>query len=363
MSDHKHYTPILKWKSAEAQALAKLSEKEKDLISPLIQLVMPSPKIPKKGDRIKTAQEQFEETIKDFEENLLDIPKEIDESWGKRPIFLDLSLLYTAPLKIKTFENILSVGEQMKLNLVPVINLSSEEEIKKTTVNAVKKNKHGLCLRLVGSDFADIEKLSSSLQDLLQKYDLLPRDIDLLVDLKEYEDGKYIKCSDMSQQIPDLSAWRGFIIASGAFPEDLSKCTVGDKNPIPRRDWDGWMKQVTSSTIKRKPSFADYTIQHPVYKEMARFFSPSASIRYTLYDKWIVMRGQRGKHVQYLANANILSGLPEFFGENFSYGDAYIKEKGKDLKSNKPGNATTWLVAGINHHIACVASQLASLRD
>ena len=115
--------------------------------------------------------------------------------------------------------------------------------------------------------------------------------------------------------------------------------------------------------MRRHPSFADYTIQHPVYKESAQFFAPSASIRYTLKDEWLVMRGQRGKPRQYLANARILSEMPEYkgFGEGFSYGDAQIKLKGADLSSKRTGNPTTWLVVGINHHLACVTSQIATL--
>jgi hypothetical protein len=186
--------------------------------------------------------------------------------------------------------------------------------------------------------------------------------IDLLVDLKEDERNEYQEILGSSQQIPNLSAWRTFTFASGAFPVDLSQCKVGEKNPIPRTDWKNWLEQ-RNLKMKRHPSFADYTIQHPVYKEAAQFFAPSASIRYTLENEWIVMRGQRGKSQQYLANAQILSGLSEFkkFGKDFSFGDEQIESRGKDLSSKQTGNATTWLVIGVNHHLACVTAQIAKL--
>ena len=51
MSNYKQYIPILKWKPAERVALEKLNIEEKKYITPLIQLVMPSPKILKKGEK------------------------------------------------------------------------------------------------------------------------------------------------------------------------------------------------------------------------------------------------------------------------------------------------------------------------
>ena len=77
------------------------------------------------------------------------------------------------------------------------------------------------------------------------------------------------------------------------------------------------------------------------------------------------MRGQGGpdkETKQYLANARLLTELPEFDGKDFSYGDAYIAEKATDLSSSKTGSPTTWLVAGVNRHLTKVAKQIPSHR-
>jgi hypothetical protein len=77
------------------------------------------------------------------------------------------------------------------------------------------------------------------------------------------------------------------------------------------------------------------------------------------------MRGQKGKSAQYLAAAQLLSQDTKFAsvfrGAAFSYGDAYIAEKGKDIQSKKTGNATNWLTVGINHHLANTVDQIANL--
>ena len=257
---------------------------------------------------------------------------------------------------------ILGVSERLNMVLVPVVNLSSDKEVGKVSCSLAKRYGHGLCLRLVRADFKDLQDLAKRIDAFLNTCSLPIGQIDLLVDLKEDTDNEYTSILGLCQKMPNITEWRTFALASGAFPVDLTGCRPDKKNLIPRMDWKNWLGQ-RGVPMKRHPSFADYTIQHPVYKEGAQFFAPSASIRYTLKDEWIVMRGQRGKSQQYLANAAILAGLPEYktFGEGFSYGDGQIKSKSKDLSSKETGNATTWLVVGINHHLACVISQIAML--
>lgn len=359
MFSSKHYVPILKWKAAERMALEKLDAEEKKSTSPLIQLVMPQPKRPKPGEKEKTPEEQLEEVTIKFKEKISEIPHEILGSWGNTPVFVDVSLIYTPSLRMESLKRILTDGKYLGLFLIPVINLSSDHEFKKVAGSLARKNHHGLCLRLVYTDFNNPEKLVEDIQSFLATVNLPEKDVDLLVDLKTRGD-EVPALIDLVHKIPNLLKWRTFTLASGAFPIDLRDCEIGE-NFIDRSDWKNWMSLIKSKKVKRSPSFSDYTIQYPIYKESLFFFSPSASIRYTLDDQWLVMRGQKGKPAQYLANAQLLSKHSQFFGASFSFGDTFIMEKGKDLKSRKTGNATNWLVAGINHHLACTIYQIANL--
>lgn len=358
MFNAKHYVPILKWKAAEKQALENLSEEEKKFVTPLIQLVMPKAKNPKKGEEPKSAEAQLEESMQILRSMM---PNQISEgilsSWGNTPAFFDVSLIDIS-LREEALTTILRAGKKSGASLIPVVGLSSNIKIQTKTALLAKENNSGLCLRLFRSDFSSQSALVASINKLLAMHGLSEKDIDLLVDF-QITDEKCSRLVDLSKEIPNILKWRTFTFASGAFPVDLSDCELG-VNIIARLDWKHWAKQMNSKELPRKPSFADYTIQHPIHKEAVQFFSPSASIRYTLNDSWLIMRGQKGKFVQYLANAQLLSQHPNYFGPNFSHGDAYIAEKGKDLKG-RPGNATTWLVAGINHHLACTVDQLANL--
>lgn len=362
MFDAKHYVPILKWKPAERKALQMLSDDHKQFLTPLIQLIMPVPKQVQDGGRAQTKEEQYEEIIAKFRDQLPEIPGDIFKAWGRSPIFIDFSLIYVPSLRLDGLRLVLVAGDRLGLGLIPVVNLSSDDKFIKAAGSVAGKYRRGICLRLVCGDLGDLTSLSKAIAGVLSVLGLPEGEVDLLVDLQETHDSKekYRQFGDVVQKLPGLSRWRTVIFASGAFPVDLTNCRVGERNLISRLDWDSWIRHLKNPKLARKPSFGDYAILHPIYKESTQFFSPSASIRYTLENEWLVMRGQRGKFSQYLANAQLLSKMPEFAGERFSYGDAYILEKGKDLRG-KPGNATTWLVAGINHHLVFTVNQIANL--
>ena len=360
MFDLRHYIPILKWKRAEEVALKALGEDQKKYITPLIQFVMPKNK----------AGETIENVVTEFEKKLPQLPKKLIESWGINSVFIDVSLLYTPSLKAKSIKNILLGDYNLGGIFIPVIYLDDDQEIKDAACSAAKKAKSGICLRLICPNFSDLTKLNQDIDNLFSSYRLMEKDVDLLVDIKETEDdsSKYIKYLDLSQNISNLTKWRTFIFASGSFPKNLSKCRIDEENLIPRIEWKSWKEQINCKKIKRKPSFADYTIQHPIYEEVTQFYHPTSSIKYTLEDDWLIMKGQRQKYEDYLANANLLVKEKRYYGENFSFGDEYIAEKAKHFAVyiKKPsikgtGSTETWLRAGINHHLVLAAHQVANL--
>jgi len=364
MFNSTHYVPILKWKRAEQGALKELGEESKKHITPLIQFVMP------KGE----PKEILEDTVFRFEKQLSKIPEKLLEVWGNTSIFVDFSLLFTIPLKVKSIRNILQEGNKLGATFIPVVYLNDEYQIKEIACLLAKENKSGICLRLTCSDLSDLVKLNQNITELFSSMELAIEDIDLLVDIKEIDENedKYIKYLHISQKIPNLLNWRTFTFASGSFPKDLSRCKLDEENLIPRLDWINWKDILNDGDLIRKPTFADYTIQYPIYYEAYQFFPPSTSIKYTLEDKWYVMKGRKQKFELYLANAALLANDGEkFYEKNFSFGDKYIAEKavhyrkyikarnrGLDIKGT--GSTETWLKAGINHHLVLVAHQIAS---
>jgi len=360
MFNSKHYVPILKWKRAEQNALKVLEGNYKKYITPLLQFVMP------KGKQ----NEQRQDIIAKFEQQLVKIPERIIEVWGKMPVFIDVSLLFTVPLKVKSLAAISDLGNNLGGVFIPTIHLNDEQPLKDIAYKLAKENKTGLCLRLICPDFIDLEKMNKDISNMLSVSGLNESDIDIIVDIKE-TDADSNKCSkyiEKSQDILNLTKWRTFSFASGSFPEGLSAFKLDEENLIVRIDWRSWKEYVTGTKLKRKPSFSDYTIQHPIYNEATQFYHPTTSIKYTLENEWLILKGKKHRFEMYLGSAKLLSKDRRFYGENFSYGDKYILTKARHcdeyLKNKKvggTGSTETWITAGINHHLALVANQVSNL--
>jgi hypothetical protein len=315
-------------------------------------------------------EDELEEIVQKFEGHLPEIPGKVIAAWGITPIFVDVSLLFTTPLKARSLDLISRNGYLSGGVFIPVIHLDDDPAIKTVAYSIARDHESGICLRLICPDFSDPNKLNRAIGELLSDSGLKEKDMDLLIDIKETgeNENKYAKYFNLSQTIPNLSKWRTFIFAGGAFPEDLSRCTIDDENLIPRIDWQTWNKLITKRELRRKPAFADYTIQYPIYKEITQFFPPTASIKYTMEDVWLIMKGQKQKYYQYLAHAASLINDPRFYGEGFSFGDQYISKKARHLPAymSNPsikgtGSTESWLKAGINHHLTVVAHQIANL--
>jgi len=377
MFDSNHYIPVLRWKAAEKEALHLISPESRKDVTPLIELMMPRPELYKgatKKERDekkveKTPNELWEESIILFNKALPKLPEDISKCWGDTPIFVDVRFV-DASIRAKALDELMILGKEHNLflvpvvNMIPVIDLESDKQARDVAVKYAKEGDRGLCLRLLRSNLRK-ETIADELSYFLKVSGLTEAQVDLIADIG-VADTEYATFTDSLQSIPNLAAWRTFSVISGAFPPDLSEFKVPDAYRIDRTDWCNWINPLSFEKLSRKPAFGDYTIQSPIYKEPPRISFPSASIRYTADDQWVIMRGQGGpgrKANQYLANARLLTDLPEFDGAAFSYGDSYIAEKAVDLASKKTGSPTTWLVTGVNRHLMKVASQIAILRD
>ncbi len=369
MFNYKHYVPILKWRAAEKGALEKLEPKHKTLITPLIEFIMPQPKYRKKEKR--TPKDLLKESIDMFLEKLPNIPNEVLKYWGRSSIFIDVQLI-DGSLRADSLKKILNLGQELDILMIPVINIipviGSDADIKtrQIAIQFAQKSKHGLCIRITDSNFNEVS-LPNDIRGFITKNNLNIENTNLLIDFKAVDE--QTDCDSLVNKIntiPSIEKWRTFVVAGGTFPKDLSQFEKHNQYEISRADWIIWKKLIKN--LKRPPSFSDYTIQYPMHAPKLPIPpNISASIRYTLENSWLILRGEGLRNLkgagfkQYPAQAQILAKQKAFMGYAFSFGDRYIAEKAKDIKTKKTGNPKTWLEAGINHHLVLVANQIASL--
>jgi hypothetical protein len=263
------------------------------------------------------------------------------------------------------------VGRSYKLAIVPVTGLARTKEYQASVATIVKHDRRGLCLRVTPVEILDAG-FTNSIKAFLNSLRLTEDAVHLLVDY-EANNPAVPGLESLLAAIPNLNRWQTLSLASGAFPPDLQGFRPGNRR-IPRTDWLAWKKAVSRSENRmRKPSFSDYTIQYGLYKEPVEGSNPSVSVRYTLDEEWLIMRGDavRGKATsnpkevrpgreQWHGHAQLLCDNRDlFYGESFSWGDAFIREKSLDRKNY--GSHEIWLRAGINHHMTVVSRQIANL--
>ena len=362
-----HYVPILRWKQAERFALRYLREEDRKRITPLIELTPQAFKSRKTAERVSTPLDPAQVIHHEA--------KKLLESCANFPFFLDLRHVAVDVVrthgKVHAFEYFAEIGRSYKLALVPVTGLSRTKEYQASVATVVKDDKRGICLRLTPAEIIDAG-FASNIRALLKSLGLSEDAVHLLVDY-EANDPVVPSVESLLAAIPNLSKWRTLSVASGAFPPDLQGFEPGNRK-IPRTDWLAWKKAVsTAKNSLRKPSFSDYTIQCGLYKEPVDGCNPSVSVRYTLDEEWLIMRGDavRGKATshsqetrpgreQWHGQAQLLCDDENlFYGEGFSWGDAFIHEKSLDSKNY--GSHEIWLPAGINHHMTVVSRQIANL--
>jgi hypothetical protein len=92
------------------------------------------------------------------------------------------------------------------------------------------------------------------------------------------------------------------------------------------------------------------------WKLIRKVMSPKAL--YTLGDSWFVVRGgafssHPDEYAQYFSIADEIVALDEYSGPTFSYGDSYICDRSKRLRT--PGSPASWITACVNHHITFAA--------
>lgn len=363
----KNYIPVLRWKKAERDALAALDIEIRENITPLFELIMPAPKRDK-GD--------YNMILSDSKAVLQNnLPSTIEELNKCCPMgssaFVDVHLI-DGELRAATLKQILDdslISAKVTLvpvtHIIPVVSTDADTSTRKVAVDYASGSDNGLCIRIDRYNLDD-EDLGKVISDFVAQNKLDISKTDLLIDLgivNESDDAKSV--SAQLVKLPSLNDWRSVILSGGAFPKDLSEFEKHSHNQVVRHDWRVW-NALQKTSLPRVPLYSDYAIQHPIFYGQIPGTNTSASVRYADDQQWEISRGEglRNKngagHQQYPALAQLIIGQTYFKGDNYSAGDKYIAERAAD--STKTGNPTTWLKAGLNHHLTLTAKQISTAR-
>lgn len=351
------YVPMLKWKQGEYQALLRLDDEIKQHVFPFID-------IPPIGWDF--GKQQLMKTIDD---HLKGFGKRLKNKWGSRPAFIDLVLLDQNERMSNGMHPLEFVFDEVRAHskyIVPVTAFDRDASYQETLKKVINTDNNGLCIRL---SFSDLVKgdVDLNLLSMREYFDVDMSSIDIVIDLAApnfHPLTNFVKALRIAiLKIHSINDCRTFTIAATAFPETMGGLDLGE-NHIDRDEWNLFNEYRSQmSDHERHPKFGDYTIAHPSVVNMdMRFVKPAASLRYTVDDGWLVVKGQNVrdyKFGQYVGICGVVVSSGQFSGPDFSLGDEYIFDCSEGNEST--GTLTTWRWVGVNHHITKVVNDLASL--
>jgi hypothetical protein len=251
---------------------------------------------------------------------------------------------------------------------VPVVHFGDITDVLDQLRGAIKTDLRGCCLRVDAVELdehpGDLAVWATALMADLQA---VPEDVDLILDFGVLSDDQAVtkaadRAMDHLERLPWLDRWRSVVVASGAFPKNLSAVAPWSLSPLRRREVDLWAGLAARKQFfSRQPIFGDYGIGYPPHTEPVRA-TPPPNVRYAADGQWLILRGTKNDpegNEQYRRICRTIADLPECGGSELSWGDASMAK----VAANElgPGNPQKWRAYSTSHHLEYVTSRLATL--
>lgn len=349
-----HYVPVLKGRNGEYGALETSPSNIKALLYPVVEI----PPIPWDYSANQPA--------KTIDQHLQKVGSNIERAWGStQPILIDMMWVESAErMSNGTHPATYLFGalRSRGIHAIPATGLLRDRQYQRAYRDIVRQDGRGICIRLQTEDLEESD-LGSQAASLLSDLGVHQREADLILDLRTIT--PLLQTEDvvaMIDRLPTLDSWRSFALCGTGFPADLMGLPPQAISSIPRREWTLWTDLVSTRSLERIPDFGDYAIAGTQPSEVdPRIMRPSASIRYTSEESWLILKGRNLRDhgfTQFHQVSRALTDSPEYSGRAFSWGDRYISECARNLVGT--GSLTTWRKVGTSHHIAFVLHQLAN---
>lgn len=344
-----HYVPVLKVKRGEKKALELVGLALRPRITPLLEIVE------WRKDKKPTLSAHLDTGFKGLVDSLRAYPR----------CFLDAREL--EPHGPAAAAEVFDRARTSQIAFTPVTGISRTADV----AAALGNRERGIALRLTRDEF-ERGGLASQLRAFMTRHGLAHDATDLIVDLGPVEEmiaeGIAFFATRFLRELPDLDSWRTVTISASAFPRSMG--AVGRKSHafVDRAEWLAWRDHIRLETQFRVPTYSDCAIQHPAGVEG---FDPvlmqvSASVRYTLPERWLLIKGEStrrsppGSQFPELAKVLVYGHLrAHYAGSHHCKGCSGIKSAADG--GTGFGSAEVWRRLGTVHHITDVTQALSSL--
>jgi hypothetical protein len=346
-----HYVPVLKMKRGEKRALQALAPAIRTRLTPLLEIVERKPdKAPTVAGHLNTAFKDLDAAVAGYPRYFIDC-REIagDGATAASTVFRNAATLPTP--------------------FTPVTGISRTADVKA----ALAHRKNGLAIRLTRDEFEAV-RIPRELPAFMTKHGLTPEGVDLIVDLGPVDtmvaQGVEAMQSAFLADVPHLRRWRTLTVSACAFPNSMGVVERNSHELIDRAEWLAWRDglHANRSSLERLPTFSDYAIQHPSGVEGfdPRIMAVSASVRITVRDQWLLIKGESTRSVppsvQFPALATrLVYGhlVSHYSGREHCSGCEDMHRAADGAPSL--GSAEAWRRLGTIHHLTRAAEEVATL--
>ncbi|WP_197043492.1 beta family protein [Saccharothrix sp. NRRL B-16314] len=347
------YVPVLKGRQGELSALGKIQPITRSAVLPLLEIV------PGESDDPESVRRVIDRTAKKLDQ------------WGGERLMVDAGLLgSTTPVQDESGAAAYAVAKAREFGIgaIPVVRLADGELARNDVRNTHQSYQSGIAIRLNVEDMdEDPDDVNDAVSALLDQLSVKRADAILILDLGVVQGDIAVRAGsrmvlDVLRDADGVDEWRHIVVASGAFPADLSTILPRSIGDLPRYDAALYDALRGRRRLPRLPLFGDYGVSYPLLSSGPPF--PAApQLRYTVSDRWLVLKGKRSDprgNEQFYEVCDTIAGHPEFAGAALGAADARIADS---RAYGGPGNGSTWREIGTTHHLDFVVRRFTTVGE
>jgi hypothetical protein len=345
------YSPVLRAKASEWQALKQLAPGVRQRVAPIVEFI-PDWETP--GASTTGRKRRAPQTPAEYVARMLDSSVAATPAGMRTFIYFGLAHPSAIWAGIDLWSEY-ATRVPATTRVIPLADLSSLANA--ASLPNVAQTRGELGLR-VGADNIGTQ-LTVRIAAALRATELGPEAVHIVVDLR---DAPTLRShAQVREALGNANRFASVVVLAGVFPADLTQYQPGVASE-PRAEWTTWWREhVATPPDERMLAFGDYTTQCARYQP-----SPgvpgSVSLRYTIDEAVLVFRGRQSNngtglgHDQMHGHCRLLVARRDYDGAVFSLGDQRISCWTDP--ANGTGNATQWRTASVVHHITHVVAQL-----
>jgi Beta protein len=350
------YVPVLKGRQGELAALSLIQPMTRQHVLPVLEIV-PGP-----GDDAYNAAPQLRSIIEKTARRL--------QTWAGQRLLLDAGLLTTEMELRDGFGALgfsIAAALDQGVSATPVVRLDDGLLALHDARTWHADTRCGIAVRLGAKDLdEDAEDIDTAVTDLLRDLEVDRKQVDLVLDIGPAIGDLMVRAgsrlaADALRALTNPDDFREIIVTAGAFPPDLTDYPPWEIGEPVRYDAALYDHLRQRRRLPRIPAYGDYAVTNPILVTGLPYRA-SPQLRYTLADRWLVLKGGRNDprgHDQFYDICERIAAHPDFVGAALGNADARIA----DSRAKGPGNASTWREIGTAHHLDYVVRRLTSLDE